>query len=83
MMKLVKDIQVYMESVDEVKQHNRDASLRDPLTMVADGIGTLGWIMVDSKPHEYVHELFGGAQMYGNKVLKEFRDKSVTDDPPF
>lgn len=76
-MKLLKDLQMAIERVDETKQQNRDHALRDGLTMVADGIGSLGWIMVETspKPYEYIHELFGGAQMYGNKVLKEYRDK--------
>jgi adenylyl cyclase-associated protein len=58
---------------------NREAALKDPLAMVADGVGCLGWITISSsgsmKPHEHIKELFGGAQMYGNKVLKEYRDK--------
>jgi adenylyl cyclase-associated protein len=78
-MELLKDLQASMEKTDEFKQHNREAALKDPLTMVADGVGCLGWITISSgssmKPHEHIKELFGGAQIYGNKVLKEYRDK--------
>jgi hypothetical protein len=76
-MEILKDLQAAMEKVDEARQGNRKAELRDPLAMVADGVGALGWVTVESspKPHEYITELFGGAQMYGNKVLKEYRDK--------
>jgi adenylyl cyclase-associated protein len=76
-MEILKDLQAAMEKVDEVRQRNRDAALRDSLSMVADGVGALGWVTAEDspKPHEYVKELFGGAQMYGNKVLKEHRDK--------
>lgn len=78
-MELLKDLQASMEKTDEFKQQNREAALKDPLTMVADGVGSLGWITISSgssmKPHEHIKELFGGAQMAGNKVLKEYKDK--------
>jgi adenylyl cyclase-associated protein len=78
-MELLKDLQASMEKTDDFKQQNREAALKDPLTMVADGVGCLGWITINPgssmKPHEHIKELFGGAQMYGNKVLKEYRDK--------
>lgn len=82
-MELLKDLQAAMEKVDEVRQHNREPALRDPLSMVADGVGALGWVTAEppnSKPHEFIRELFGGAQMYGNKVLKEYKEKYVV--PP-
>lgn len=79
LMELLKDLQASIEKTDEVRQRNREAALKDPLSMVADGVGCLGWITIGSggsmKPHEYIKELLGGAQMYGNKVLKEYRDK--------
>jgi adenylyl cyclase-associated protein len=76
-MEILKDLQTAIEKVDEARQRNREAPLRDPLSMVADGVGALGWVTVEGspKPYEYIHDLFGGAQMYGNKVLKEYRDK--------
>ncbi|KAF2174619.1 hypothetical protein K469DRAFT_705815 [Zopfia rhizophila CBS 207.26] len=76
-MEILKDLQAAMEKVDEARQNNREAALRDPLTMVADGVGALGWVTVEGspKPHEHISELFGGAQIFGNKVLKEYKDK--------
>jgi adenylyl cyclase-associated protein len=78
-MELLGDLQASMEKTDDFKQTNREAALKDPLTMVADGVGCLGWITISGsssmKPHEHIKELFGGAQVSGNKVLKEYRDK--------
>lgn len=85
LMELLKDLQASMEKTDEARQSNRDPSLRDPLSMVADGVGSLGWVAIGAgggmKPYEHINELFGGAQMYGNKVLKEHREKYVTKQP--
>lgn len=79
LMELLKDLQASMEKTDESRQSNRDLALKDPLSMVADGVGSLGWVTIGTgggmKPHEHINELMGGAQMYGNKVLKEHRDK--------
>lgn len=79
LMELLKDLQASMEKTDESRQSNRDPALKDPLSMVADGVGSLGWVTIGTgasmKPHEHINELMGGAQMYGNKVLKEYRDK--------
>ncbi|KAA8611760.1 adenylyl cyclase-associated protein [Pyrenophora tritici-repentis] len=79
LMELLKDLQASMEKTDEFRQSNRDAALKDSLSMVADGVGSLGWVAIGQgggmKPHEHINELVGGAQMYGNKVLKEYRDK--------
>jgi adenylyl cyclase-associated protein len=76
-MEITKDLQAAMEKVDEIRQGNREPPLRDPLTMVADGVGALSWLTIEGspKPHEYITELFGGAQIFGNKVLREYKDK--------
>jgi adenylyl cyclase-associated protein len=74
-MNLLKDTQLKMIAVDDTRQKNRGSTLRDHLAMVADGIAVLGWVTVDHKPAEWAAELFGGAQMYGNKILKQYKDK--------
>ncbi|KAF2503084.1 adenylyl cyclase-associated protein [Lophium mytilinum] len=74
-MDLLKDITQAMSKVSDVRQSNREPALKDPLSMVADGVDTLSWITIESKPADHVTELFGGAQMYGNKVLKEYKEK--------
>lgn len=78
-MELLKDLQANIEKTDEFRQRNREAALKDPLTLVADGVGSLGWVAIGvggpTKPHDHINEMFGGAQIAGNKVLKEYRDK--------
>jgi adenylyl cyclase-associated protein len=76
-------IQVYteigkkMSIVTEIRENNRASPLKDHLALVADGVQTLGWVAVGSKPAEQAAELFGGAQMYGNKLLKAHKGRSV------
>jgi len=73
--KSLADLQAALEKAEEKRHSNRDASLRDQLSMVSDGVGTLGWVTMDTKPADVVAELFGGAQMWGNKVLKEHKER--------
>ncbi len=72
-MDILQDLQKAMQEVEEVKTKCREQSLRNPITMVANGVGALGWVTLDQdqgqKPHEQILDLLGGAQMYGNKVL--------------
>jgi adenylyl cyclase-associated protein len=75
---LIKSLQPTQEAilkVESVREKNRGSPWKDHLSMVSDGTGTLGWVTVEPKPFECVAELFGGAQMYGNKVLRHFKDK--------
>jgi adenylyl cyclase-associated protein len=74
-METLTDLQRTMTTVDDIRQGNRASPLKDHLSMVADGTGSMAWVTIEPKPAEYISELFGGAQMYGNKVLKEFKDK--------
>jgi adenylyl cyclase-associated protein len=74
-METLKDIQHTMTAVDDIRQGNRASPLKDHLAMVADGAGSMAWVTIEPKPADFIAELFGGAQMYGNKVLKEFKEK--------
>lgn len=74
-MEVYKDIQTKMIAVNDVREKNRASDMKDHLALVADGTQTLGWIVVDNKPAEQAAELFGGAQMFGNKILRAHKDK--------
>lgn len=74
-MDTLKGLLEHMNKVDELRQANRDSAIKDHLSMVADGVGALAWVTIEPKPADYVNELFGGAQMYGNKVLKQHKEK--------
>jgi adenylyl cyclase-associated protein len=53
---------------------NRPSPLFTHLSAVAEGIVALGWI-VEKRPVDFVGDILGGAQYYGNKVLKEYKEK--------
>ena len=48
------------------------------LSAVSEGVSVLGWITVEPKPADYVTEMLGTAQFYGNRVIKEYKEKPVS-----
>ncbi|MCJ1309258.1 hypothetical protein MMC25_002916 [Agyrium rufum] len=74
-MEILKDLQGAMGSVSEVKEENRSSPLVNHLATVQEGVAMLGWITVDPKPAAFVISMLEGSQFWGNKVLREFRDK--------
>lgn len=74
---LVQELQQEMNNVTEFKEANRASPFRDQLSMTAEGMGALNWVALDSKPADWVAEIIGGVQLFGNKVLKEFKEKYV------
>lgn len=71
---LLKDLQQDMGAVGDVRDNNRASAMKEHLAMVSEGIGALQWLLMDGKPAEYIGEVLGGSQMYGNRVLKAYKE---------
>ena len=74
-MEVLKELQATMGSVNDIREANRASSIFTHLTMVSEGISMLGWITIDPKPADFVTDTLGSAQFYGNRVLREYKDK--------
>ncbi|KAH0289561.1 adenylate cyclase-associated protein, partial [Aureobasidium sp. EXF-3399] len=72
---LIKDLQQEMGTVNDIKDSNRASPFKDHLNMVAEGMGGLQWVVFEGKPADYVAEILGGVQLFGNRVLKEYKEK--------
>lgn len=73
-MDLLSDLQHHMGSISDIRETNRGSAMKDHLAMVGEGITALQWLIMESKPADYVGEVIGGAQMYGNRVLKAYKE---------
>ncbi|KAK5118758.1 hypothetical protein LTR85_007964 [Meristemomyces frigidus] len=71
---LLKDLQQDMGSVGDIRDSHRSSTMKEHLAMVGEGIGALQWLLMDGKPADFVGEVIGGAQMYGNRVLKAYKE---------
>lgn len=74
-MEILKDLQTMMGAIGDIREANRGSPLFNHLTTVSEGIAMLGWITIEPKPADFVNETLSSAQFYGNRVLKEFKDK--------
>ena len=76
-MEILKELQSMMGAVSDIREANRTSPLSNHLTTVSEGIAVLGWITIDPKPAAYIGDIMGSAQYYGNRVIKEHKEKSV------
>lgn len=77
-MDLLKDLQQDLGTAGDIKDSNRGSPMKEHLAMVAEGISTLQWLVMEGKPADTVGEMIGGAQMYGNRVLKAYKEGEQT-----
>jgi len=63
---LISNLQHELGAVNDIKESNRAPEYKDHLAMVVEG-----------KPADYVAEVIGGVQLFGNRILKEYREKCV------
>lgn len=74
-MTLLRPLQGEVGIVVDIKDQNRGSPFSNQLSAVAESIGVVGWVTLDNKPFKHVEESLGSAQYFGNRVLKEFKDK--------
>ncbi|KAI0695433.1 adenylate cyclase associated N terminal-domain-containing protein [Cerioporus squamosus] len=74
--KLLGPLQKDIEAITRAKEANRkDREWFNHLSTVAEGAPCIGWVTVQPKPGPYVGEIKDSTQFYGNRVIKEFKEK--------
>ncbi|KAI9056890.1 hypothetical protein FKP32DRAFT_1585029 [Trametes sanguinea] len=74
--KLLAPLQKDIEAITRAKEANRkDREWFNHLSAVAEGAPCVGWVTISPKPGPYVAEIKDSTQFYGNRVIKEFKDK--------
>lgn len=73
-MDLLTDLQQDMGSVGDIRDSHRGSPMKEHFAMVGEGIAALQWLVMEGKPADYVGEVTGGAQMYGNRILKTYKE---------
>jgi hypothetical protein len=54
---------------------DRRSKLFNHLSMVAEGVACLQWVCVDKTPGSLVSDIIPGSELYGNKVMMEYKGK--------
>ncbi|KAH9842539.1 cyclase-associated protein [Rhodofomes roseus] len=69
-------LQKDIEAITRAKEANRkDRDWLNHLSTVAEGGTCVGWVTISPKPGPFVAEIKDSTLFYGNRVLKEFKDK--------
>lgn len=71
---LITELHKASDTINVIKESNRPSPYINHLVAVAEGIFALGWFS-EPKPADFVKEMIGSIEYYGNKVLKEYKDK--------
>lgn len=71
---LLTELQKASDEINHIRENNRASPMFTQLSAVADGVVAMGWFF-DPRPAEFVTNTLGGVQFYGNRVLKEYKDK--------
>ncbi|KAI9763138.1 MAG: hypothetical protein M1840_000903 [Geoglossum simile] len=74
-METLTDLQKQMGTVNDIREANRASPLFNHLSAVSEGITALVWVTNELKPAAYITEILGSAQFFGNRVLKEYKEK--------
>lgn len=80
MQDLLKPLTAQIEVVNSIREANRGKPEFNQLSAVSESISVFAWVTFDTKPAKHVEESLGSAQYWGNRVLKEFKEKYVVDD---
>jgi len=71
---VVKPLNDAIIKVSEYRQNKRSSMQFNHLSEVSEAIGAFGWVMVPTRPVDYMAEMIGAADFYGNRVLKDYKD---------
>lgn len=72
---LLAPLQKGIQSVSDIRDANRGKPTFNQLSAVSESIGVLAWITMEPKPYKHVEDSLGSAQYWGNRVLKEYKEK--------
>jgi adenylyl cyclase-associated protein len=75
---LMTELQKASDTVNNLRESNRASPYFNHLSAVAEGIVALGWFF-EPKPAGFVTDVAAGIEYYGNKVLKEYKEKCANN----
>ncbi|KAH8894033.1 hypothetical protein GQ53DRAFT_744803 [Thozetella sp. PMI_491] len=72
---LLKPINEALMAVGNIKESNRGSPFFTQISAVSEGIMVLAWVTVENRPYKHVEDSLGSVQFFGNRVLKENKEK--------
>lgn len=76
---LLHDLQDDIGAISAIKDANwKERDWVNHFSFVSEGCPAAAWIAMESKPGPYVTDMKEATQFYGNRILKDFREKDPT-----
>lgn len=74
---LLTELHKASDEINNIRESNRASPMFTQLSAVAEGTVSMGWFF-NPRPADFVTDTLGAVQFYGNRVLKEHKDKDIT-----
>ena len=74
-MDILQDLQKGIMEVNSIRDKNRKTPQENHLATLVEGSGAFSWLLSPGKPDTYIDDVLGGAKMYSNRILTEYKDK--------
>ena len=75
---LLNPTQLALDAVTSIRERNRASKLFNHLATVGEGISALGWVTMEgAEAAKYVGEMRDASQFYGNRVVREHKERFV------
>lgn len=71
--KLIEPISKLMTEISSFRDSQRKSKQFNHLSTISEGIGALGWVVVEPTPAPFVNEARASSEFYSNKILVEFK----------
>ncbi|XP_046560993.1 adenylyl cyclase-associated protein 1-like [Haliotis rubra] len=72
---LLKPTSEKIEAIVGFREKNRTSPFFNHLSTVSESVSALGWVSVSPAPGPFVKEMSDAGMFFGNRVLKEFKEK--------
>ena len=67
-----------LDAVTSIREKNRASKFFNHLAAIGEGISALGWVTMEgAEAPKYVGEMRDASQFYGNRVVREYKDRFV------
>jgi adenylyl cyclase-associated protein len=71
--KLVEPTSKFMAEIGALREKQRANKQFNHLSAISEGIGAIGWVVVEPTPAPFVNEARASSEFYTNKILVEFK----------
>ncbi|KAL9060148.1 MAG: hypothetical protein Q9162_000762 [Coniocarpon cinnabarinum] len=74
-MDIFQELQRGIMDINNMRDKQRKTPYENHLATLVEGAGAFSWLLQPGKPDTYIDDVLGGAKMYSNRILTQYKDK--------